>query len=252
MSWSIQEIARIAGTTSRTLRHYEQVGLLEPAGRAPGGARRYDQEALIRLQRILLLRELGMGLAEIGGALRSEPDAARALNAHREQLRAEQDLVERRLASLDRTIHAIETGDSIVAEDMFDGFDHTRHKEEVERRWGEEAYARGDAWWRGLGPEARKEWQAELTTLNQEWSAGASAGLDPAGDDAQAIAARHADWLAGIPGTPGHGTGAPIKEYLVGLAEMYVADERFAANYGGVKGATFVRDTLTVYADRNL
>lgn len=252
MSWSIQEIARIAGTTSRTLRHYEQVGLLEPAGRAPGGARRYDQDALVRLQRILLLRDLGMALADIGGALRSEPDAARALAAHREQLRAERDLVERRLASLDRTIDAIEKGESIMAEDMFDGFDHTQHKEEVERRWGKEAYAQGDAWWRGLGPQGQKDWKAKLTALNQEWIDGATAGLDPAGDEAQAIAAKHADWLAGIPGTPGHGTAAPAKEYLVGLAEMYVADDRFAANYGGTEGATFVRDTLTIYADRNL
>ncbi|MBO0609460.1 MerR family transcriptional regulator [Myceligenerans salitolerans] len=252
MSWSIQEIARIAGTTSRTLRHYEQVGLLEPAGRAPGGARRYDQDALVRLQRILLLRDLGMGLADIGDALRSEPDVARALAAHREQLRAERDLVERRLASLDRTIDALEKGESIMAEDMFDGFDHTQHKEEVERRWGKEAYAQSDAWWRGLGPEGQKAWKAELTALTQKWIDGASAGLDPAGDEAQAIAAQHADWLAGIPGTPGHGTQAPTKEYLVGLAEMYVADDRFAANYGGGEGATFVRDALTVYADRNL
>ncbi|GAB4087230.1 TipAS antibiotic-recognition domain-containing protein [Myceligenerans cantabricum] len=252
MSWSIQEIARIAGTTSRTLRHYEQVGLLAPAGRAPGGARRYDQDALVRLQRILLLRDLGMALADIGDALRSEPDAARALTAHREQLRAERDLVERRLASLDRTIDAIEKGDRIMAEDMFDGFDHTQHKEEVERRWGKEAYSQSDAWWRALGTEEQREWKARLSALLQAWVDGASAGLDPAGSEAQDIAAQHADWLAGIPGTPGHGTGAPAKEYLVGLAELYVADERFAANYGGTERAAFVRDALTVYADRNL
>lgn len=252
MSWSIQEIARIAGTTSRTLRHYEHIGLLEPAGRAPGGARRYDQDALVRLQRILLLRDLDMGLTEIGEALRSQPDAARALTAHREQLRAERDLVERRLASLDRTIDALEKGTSIMAQDMFDGFDHTQHKEEVERRWGADAYARGDSWWRGLGPQGQRERKDRVSALSQEWIDGAAAGLDPAGDEAQAIAARHADWLADVPGTPGHGTGAPSKEYLTGLADMYVADDRFGANYGGIEGARFVRDTLHIYADRNL
>ncbi|HEY8281923.1 MAG TPA: TipAS antibiotic-recognition domain-containing protein, partial [Leifsonia sp.] len=40
--------------------------------------------------------------------------------------------------------------------------------------------------------------------------------------------------------------------YLTGLGDMYVADPRFGANYGGVEGATFVRDALRVYADRNL
>ncbi len=67
----------------------------------------------------------------------------------------------------------------------------------------------------------------------------------------QELARRHVAWLSSVPGTPGHG-GAPVREYVVGLGEMYVADERFAANYGGVQGATLVRDALAVYADRNL
>ncbi|MFE7651143.1 MerR family transcriptional regulator [Streptomyces phaeoluteigriseus] len=63
--WSIQEIARLAGTTSRTLRHYDDIGLLPPSRIAANGYRHYDGEALVRLQRILLLRELGFGLPQI-------------------------------------------------------------------------------------------------------------------------------------------------------------------------------------------
>lgn len=58
MEWSIQEIARTAGTTSRTLRHYGQLGLLPPSRVGRNGYRYYDQHSLVRLQRILLLREL--------------------------------------------------------------------------------------------------------------------------------------------------------------------------------------------------
>ena len=54
--WSIQEVARLAGTTSRTLRHYDAIGLLTPARIGTGGYRYYDSAALVRLQRILLLR----------------------------------------------------------------------------------------------------------------------------------------------------------------------------------------------------
>jgi hypothetical protein len=54
-------------------------------------------------------------------------------------------------------------------------------------------------------------------------------------------------WLAGIPGTPG-----AAKPYVIGLGDMYVADPRFAANYGGEAGAAFVRDALRVYADAHL
>jgi hypothetical protein len=58
--------------------------------------------------------------------------------------------------------------------------------------------------------------------------------------------------LTTIPGTPAAETDGDARGYVVGLAEMYVADSRFAANYGGKAGAGFVRDTLRVYAERNL
>ena len=69
MEWSIQDIARRAGTTSRTLRYYDAIGLLEPSRIGSNGYRYYDQAALVRLQRILLLRELGLGLPAIAEAL---------------------------------------------------------------------------------------------------------------------------------------------------------------------------------------
>jgi DNA-binding transcriptional MerR regulator len=71
MDWSIQQTARIAGTTSRTLRHYDDIGLLKPSRIAQNGYRHYDQEALVQLQRILLLRELGLGLPVIAEVLRN-------------------------------------------------------------------------------------------------------------------------------------------------------------------------------------
>ena len=69
MDWSIQETARLTGTTSRTLRHYDAIGLLSPSSRAAGGSRHYDEDALVRLQRILLLRELGLPLGRIAEVL---------------------------------------------------------------------------------------------------------------------------------------------------------------------------------------
>ena len=138
-----------------------------------------------------------------------------------------------------------------MAEDMFDGFDHTAHREEVEERWGVAAYASSDAWWRGMSEAERVAWKARSADLVARWTAAAAAGNAPGSDEGQELAARHVAWLGSIPGTPGHGT-APVREYVLGLADMYVADERFAANYGGVEGATFVRDALHEYAARHL
>jgi DNA-binding transcriptional MerR regulator len=252
MDWSIQEIAKLAGTTSRTLRHYDDVGLLPPSRIGGNGYRYYDRAALVRLQRILLLRELGLGLPAIAEVLDGQSDQTRALSGHLAWLRQEQDRLARQVASVERTIEALEGGEEIMAKDMLDGFDHTQYREEVEQRWGREAYASGDRWWRGMGDEDRAAWKERTAALGRDWAAAAESGVAPDSAEAQALAKRHVEWLTGIPGTPASEPGGDVRAYVVGLGEMYVADERFAANYGGEQGAEFVRDALRTFAEANL
>lgn len=252
MDWSIQEIAKLAGTTSRTLRHYDDIGLLAPSRIGGNGYRYYDDRALVRLQRILLLRELGLGLPAIAEVLEGSAPEAHALGAHLGWLRQEQDRLARQIASVEKTIEALEGGERLMADEMFDGFDHTRYKEEVEQRWGKDAYASGDRWWRGLGEDGRREWKARAETLGRDWIAAAESGADPEGPEGQALAKRHVEWLTGIPGTPAAAPGGDVKAYVIGLGEMYVADPRFGVNYGGQRGAEFVRDALRSYAEREL
>ncbi|MEC5179771.1 ABC-type uncharacterized transport system permease subunit [Arthrobacter sp. CG_A4] len=143
-----------------------------------------------------------------------------------------------------------------MAEKVFDGFDHTRYKDEVEDRWGEDTYATSDAWWRGMGAAGKNAWKQRSQQLGNDWIAAAQSGAAPDSETAQYLARRHVEWLAGIPGTPatGLGTGSnkEVKGYVTGLGEMYAADPRFAANYGGEAGAAFVRDALRVYAEKHL
>lgn len=261
MDWSIQEIARLAGTTSRTLRHYDDIGLLAPSRIAANGYRHYDQGALLRLQRILLLRELGLGLPQIAEVLDPSTGsgtgaAAGALETHLAWLRHEQERMQRQIASVESTITALKKGEALMAENMFDGFDHTQYRDEVESRWGKKAYADSDRWWRSMSQDERGAWQQRVTDLGSDWTAAAERGIDPASDEAQDLARRHVEWLTGIPGTPAYRPDGDVKGYVLGLGEMYVADPRFAANYatskGGTTGAEFVRDALRVYAEANL
>ncbi|MGO1507424.1 MAG: MerR family transcriptional regulator [Microbacterium sp.] len=255
--WSIQEIARLAGTTSRTLRHYDDIGLLAPSRIAHNGYRHYDQAALVRLQRILLLRELGLGLPQIGEVLSREgvPEAS-ALETHLAYLREEQNRLTRQIASVETTINALKAGESLMAENMFDGFDHTQYQDEVEQRWGKKAYADGDRWWRSLSASKKAEWQQHVADLARDWAAAAESGVAPESAEAQALAKRQVDWLTGVPGTPASTPGGDTKAYVIGLGEMYVADPRFGANYatadGSTRGAEFVRDALRIYAEANL
>ncbi len=157
MEWSIQEVARKAGTTSRTLRHYGDLGLLVPSRVGSNGYRYYDQDALVRLQRILLLRELGLSLPAIKDVLEGQRDTGAALRAHLRLLELEQARIGRQIASVRTTLHRTEEGRELMAEEVFDGFDHTAHEREVTERWGVRRTRRatgGGARWgrRGGGP----------------------------------------------------------------------------------------------------
>lgn len=249
--WSIQQIARLAGTTSRTLRHYGDIGLLPPSRIGSNGYRHYDEESLVRLQRILLLRQLGLGLPQIAEVLARPAEQQHALEGHLGWLRSEQERLSRQIASVESTIVALKKGEGLMAEKMFDGFDHTQYREEVEQRWGADAYAESDRWYRGMDAAARAAWQARVAQLGADWADAHERGIPADGDEAQAIAERHVAWLRGIPGTPA-ARGENLAGYVTGLADMYVADPRFARNYGGGEGAQFVRAALHHYVATRL
>ncbi|WP_327111432.1 MerR family transcriptional regulator [Nocardia sp. NBC_01730] len=247
--WSIQDLAKAAGTTSRTLRHYGQLGLLPPSRVGANGYRYYDQGSLVRLQRILLLRELGLGLPVIAEVLAGEQDTAAALRTHLELLRQEQDRIRRRIESVHITLQKTERGEQLVAAEVFDGFDHTEYSDEVIERWGKDAYESGDRWWRSISDADKKTFQQTHLDIAADYGRAHAAGLAPDSGEVQAIAQRHHDWIGiGWQGRP------VVKEAFVGLGEMYVADLRFAANYDvyGAGTAEFVRDAMKVYAERRL
>lgn len=240
MEWSIQDIARSAGTTSRTLRHYGAVGLLEPSRVGSNGYRYYDEQALVRLQRILLLRELGLGLPAIAEVLDGQRDRVAALETHLELLEQERQRIGRQIDSVRTTLRKLKGGERLMAEEVFDGFDHTQYEEEVTSRWGADAYRRGDQWWSSLSAEEKKAHQQEQLDI---WAAfGAAAGSAPDSDEVQAITRRLHEWLR--PAVSSVSAG-----YFARLGQLYVDDPRY-----GLEGATaeLARDAMKIYAERNL
>jgi DNA-binding transcriptional MerR regulator len=104
----IQEAAAEVGLTPRSIRYYEEVGLLEPAARSEGAYRLYDESDLERLRFIRGLRDdAGFSLAQIGQLLEDE----RARERNRERFRSSEDPRERRailVDALDRVDRQIE------------------------------------------------------------------------------------------------------------------------------------------------
>jgi DNA-binding transcriptional MerR regulator len=109
-TWSTQEVTRLAGVSSRTLRHYDHIGLLRPTDIGPGGIRRYDRDLLLRLQHILVLRELGLGLPEIAEVVDGGTDVVDTLRRHHRRLLAESARLKDLAATVARTIAEHEGG----------------------------------------------------------------------------------------------------------------------------------------------
>jgi DNA-binding transcriptional MerR regulator len=125
MSWSIADVARRSGVTARTLRHYDAIGLLRPARTGANGHRYYEQDQLLRLQEILLLREMGLDLSTIARIVDGERDQVEALRHHHRSLLAERDRLNRLADTIATTIAHLEEGTAMPNEDIFEGFRFT-------------------------------------------------------------------------------------------------------------------------------
>lgn len=126
MRYSISQVAKMAGISARTLRHYDDIGLLTPAAVSSNGYRWYGRNQLRRLQRILLLRELDIALTQINAILTGDDDEASALRRHLRLVTAERERLDRIAATIIRTVDDLEHNDRLADEDFFRGLDEKR------------------------------------------------------------------------------------------------------------------------------
>ena len=91
MEYTVQKLANLAGISTRTLRYYDEIGILKPARINSSGYRIYGQAEVDRLQLILFYRELDLNLETIKQIITSEAfDKTAALKEHRKQLMAKE------------------------------------------------------------------------------------------------------------------------------------------------------------------
>jgi hypothetical protein len=201
--------------------------------------------------RILLLRDMGMPLDAIGRALDAQDaDLPAALRTHLEELTQERARIERKLAAVRWTLDQLSKGAPLMAENMLDGFDQTRYRQEVEERWGAETWTRWQDWWKSLTPTDAQRIRAEWAAIGQGYARAKEAGLAPDSPPAREAATRHLALIAGIPAAQNR-DGRPDTAYLRGLAELYANDARYVAFTGSSDPAigAFMRDALLPLID---
>src|SRR5690554_5670403 len=149
----IARVARLSGVSSRTLRHYDAIGLLPPAWTGDDGRRHYGRDQLLRLQHILVLRELGTSLDRIGRIVDAQsPEVSAALlRDHLAGLLAERDRYARLASTVAYTIDLVEKGTEMTNDQLFAGFEHQKYEPEARERWGDESVDESNAKWESLG-----------------------------------------------------------------------------------------------------
>jgi MerR family transcriptional regulator, thiopeptide resistance regulator len=244
MAFTVGELAKLTGITVRTLHHYDEIGLVQPSDRSRAGYRLYDDGDVLRLQQVLLYRELGLPLDQIAAVLDDPGHSARAsLLEHREVLVQKRARIDAMLAALDSALRHEKGRKAMKPEDvttMFDGFDHAQYADEAKQKWGPTDSYKESA--RRTKQYGKAEWEAirgEADAIYARFAELMREGAKP--DDArvrgvvEAHRAHIERWF--YPCSP---------EMHRGLAEMYVADPRFTTNFDKVAPglAQFIRDAV--------
>lgn len=247
MEYSIQELSRLSGVTTRTLRWYDEIGLLAPSRVAQSGYRYYGDAQVNRLQDILFFRALGVELSRIKECL-DDPafDRLSVLRSHLQGLLEQRDTLDRVIDSVKNTIYAEERNEIMSDEKKFEAFkkqaieeNERKYGKELREKYGDAEIDAGNAAAMKVTREQYAQWKAWEEEIKTRLCAAVRAGVQPQSEEGKAIVQIHKNWLT----VASHGYSAARHR---GIAQLYVMDERFTAYYDGeVKGcAQFLCDAV--------
>ena len=249
MEYTINKLAKLAGVSTRTLRYYDELGLLSPARISSNEYRIYGEKEINRLQQILFYRELGVSLEEIRNILSSKDfDGHSALESHLTALLARREQLDLLVANVEKTIKTMK-GEMIMSDqEKFEGFlqklvDHNERQygEEAREKYGDERINRSNTKVLNMSKEQFVELEMLTEDLNETLKAAFEQG-DPASGLAQKACELHKKWLCFY-------WEDYSKEAHKGVTQMYVDDPRFTAYYNKIAPgcAAFLRDAVAIY-----
>lgn len=247
-TFSTKELADLAGVSPRTLRYYDQIGLLVPA-RAQNGYRVYSADDVRRLQHILLLRSCRVPLESIEEALdKSDFDLATMLQEHLTTLCRQRDELDKTIAAARMVVAGLEDFEKMDDKERFDRIKEQsvaefekEYGQEARELYGDDAIDRANERMLGMSKLA---WDAkeELEQRIKDSLVIAMTTGDPTSPESRLVAGMHAQWIK-----VHWGEDAYTPEAHVALAEGYLADPRFVEYYDGSCGAgatEFLRDII--------
>lgn len=252
MEYTVQKLGRLAGISARTIRYYDEIGILKPARISSSGYRIYGQKEVDLLQQILFYRELGVDLDSIKKIVTAPSfDGAKALREHHIKLLAKREQLDILIKNVEKTIALTEGRIEMTDSEKFEGFkqklieeNEAKYGKEIRGKYGDDVIDKSNAYFKNMSKEDFDRMNS-LSEQVLEMLAEAVKTGDPSGPLGQKAADLHKQWISLC-------WGHYNKEAHANLAQMYVDDERFTAYYDKVQpgAAVFLRDAVKIYTSK--
>lgn len=203
-TYTVNQLASLAGVSVRTLHHYDEIGLLEPAFTGENRYRHYGEKELLRLQQILIHRAMGIPLAEIGALLNATGfDQLETLERQRERLVAEARRFAEMVGTVDRTIARLKGELQMQDDELYSGLVAPEKQAEYEAwlvaRFGEGVrpeIARGARDWDGMSEAQRLSVMDEVREIEDALAEGLRRGVPPQARELDTAIAAHRAWVS--------------------------------------------------------
>jgi DNA-binding transcriptional MerR regulator len=229
---TVKQVARISGVSVRALHHYDEIGLLKPASIGRNGYRYYGRDELLRLQQILLHRELDIPLGEIRAIL-DDPkfDQLDALRTQRDKLAAEAKRYAQLVRTIDRTIADLNGDSAMRNAELYKGI--SAEKQAEYEKWLIEKYG-GDMpdriavskkKYESLSDAEKAALNDELMEVETAWADAMKNGVPADSRSLDPLLRRHRDWVAAMWNKP-----CPPEAYA-GLADLHLSHPDFVTRY---------------------
>ncbi len=232
MEYSIRELSELAGVSARTLRYYDEIGLLKPARTSEAGYRFYGKKEVELLQQILFYRERGMELEQIAGVLYDPNfDLRSALEEHLLELEQQRSRTEQLIHNIKQTIASMEGEYEMSDQERFEAFkkemveeNEKKYGAEIREKYGDETVDASNRKMLKMSEEEYKRFRSLEDEIRTRLEQAVLEGKAPESEEMQAVAALHKEWLMMTWKTY-------TVEAHVGVGIMYTADERFKKYY---------------------
>lgn len=251
MEYTIQKLAGLSGISTRTLRYYDQIGLLAPAGRLESGYRIYGEKEVDALQQILFYRELGLELSEIKEILESHDyDKTGALKGHLEKLKSRRKQIDMLIENVTLTILKEKGKITMTDTEKFKGFkeemireNEKKYGSEVREKYGDEAADASNAKLMNLTQEEYQAMENLGNEIKNLLNEAVKQGISPESETGRKAMELHKEWLS-------YTWKTYSRDAHIGVVQMYTADERFTQYYDEkVPGcAAFLKAAVENYA----